>query len=115
MSNPYAPGSVPQNPMMGMPPEDLAKKANNIQLMGILSIVFAFCCGCVGLILGIVVLVQAGGVTTALQQYGSPPELMSKVATGKLCAIIGIVLTVILMIIGVLVNVLQLAAIQQGG
>jgi hypothetical protein len=67
------------------------------------------------LILGIVVLVQAGGVTTALQQYGSPPELMSKVATGKLCAIIGIVLTVILMIIGVLVNVLQLAAIQQGG
>jgi hypothetical protein len=115
MSNPYAPGSVPQSPMMGMPPEDLAKKANNIQLMGILSIVFAFCCGCVGLILSIIVLVQAGGVTTALQQYGSPPELMNKVSTGRLCAIIGLVLTVILMIVGVVVNLAQLAVLQQGG
>lgn len=112
MSNPYAPGSVPPG-MMGMPPEDLVKKANNIQLMGILSIVFSFCCGCVGIILGIVVLVQAGGVTAALQQYGSPPELMSKVSTGKTCAIIGIVLTVVVGIIGAIINLAQIAVIQQ--
>lgn len=115
MSNPYAPGEFSQTPMAGMPPEDLAKKANNIQLMGILSIVFAFCCGCIGLILGIVVLVQAGGVTTALQQYGSPPDLMSKVSTGKTCAIIGIVLTIVFGVIGALVNMAQFAAIQQQG
>jgi hypothetical protein len=92
----------------GMVPPDLAKKAGNIQLMGILSIVFAFCCGCVGLILSIIVLVQAGGVTTSLQQYGSPPDLMGKVSTGKTCAIIGLALTVIFMVLGV---VLQLAGI----
>jgi len=112
MSNPYqatAPGAVPA----GMVPPDLASKANNIQIMGILSIVFGFCCGCVGLILSIIVLVQAGGVTTALQQYGSPPELMSKVSTGKLCAIIGLVITVIMMIVGVVINVAQLAVLRQ--
>jgi hypothetical protein len=96
-----------------MVPPDLAKKASNLQLMGILSIVFAFCCGCVGLILGIIVLVQAGGVTTALQQYGSPPDLMGKVSTGKTCAIIGLVLTVIMMIIGIVINLAQLAVVQQ--
>jgi uncharacterized membrane protein len=111
--NPYAPGAGGMGG--GAPPEDLVKKAGNIQLMGILSIVFAFCCGCVGIVLSIIVLVQAGGVTTALAQYGSPPELMSKVSTGKMCAIIGLVLTVIMMILGVVINLAQLAAVQQQG
>jgi|SRR5436190_12431365 len=114
MSNPYTPGAPGIAPGGAMVPPELTKKAGNIQLMGILSIVFAFCCGCVGIVLSIIVLVQAGGVTTALMQYGSPPDLMSKVSTGKLCAIIGLVLTVILMIVGVLVNLAQLAA-QRGG
>jgi hypothetical protein len=110
MSSPFTPGAG--GPVTGgaMVPPELASKANNMQLMGILSIVFAFCCGCVGLVLSIMVLVQAGSVTTALQQYGSPPELMGKVSTGKTCAIIGLALTVVFMIIGVLVQVLQLAA-----
>jgi hypothetical protein len=93
-----------------MVPPDLAKKAGNIQLMGILSIVFAFCCGCVGIVLSIIVLVQAGGVTLALQQYGSPPELVNKVSTGKTCAIIGLAITVVVMAIGVIANVAQLAS-----
>jgi len=96
--------------MAGMVPPELAKKAGNMQLMGILSIVFAFCCGCVGLILSIIVLVQAGSVTTALQQYGSPPDLMSKVATGKMCAIIGLVLTGVFIVLGVGAQLVQLAA-----
>ena len=112
MSNPYTPGTPGVAPGAMVPP-DLASKANNIQLMGILSIVFAFCCGCVGLVLSIIVLVQAGGVTTALAQYGSPPELMGKVSTGKTCAIIGLALTVIFMIIGVVINLAQIAVIQQ--
>jgi len=113
MSNPYTPGS-PAVPVAGMVPPELAKKAANMQLMGILSIVFAFCCGCVGLILSIIVLVQAGGVTTALQQYGSPPDLMSKVSTGKMCAIIALVIMGISVVIGVIANVAQLA-MQRGG
>jgi hypothetical protein len=114
MSNPYAPGTPGVAPG-GMVPPELAKKAGNIQLMGILSIVFAFCCGCVGIVLSIIVLVQAGGVTTALQQYGSPPDLMGKVSTGKMCAIIGLVLTVIMMILGVVLNLAQLAFVPQAG
>ena len=104
---PYAPGTA-------VPPVDYAKKAANIQLMGILSIVFAFCCGCVGLILSIVVLVQAPTTLAMLQQVGSPPELVSKVNTGKTCAIIGLALAVLFMIIGV---VAQLAGVmaQRGG
>jgi uncharacterized membrane protein len=113
MSNPYTPGS-PAVPVAGMVPPELAKKAANMQLMGILSIVFAFCCQCVGLILSIIVLVQAGGVQTALQQYGSPPDLMSKVSTGKTCAIIALVLIGIFIVIGVISNVAQLA-VQRGG
>lgn len=113
MSNPYAAGS-PMSPPPGMVPPELAKKASNIQLMGILSIVFAFCCGCVGLILSIIVLVQAGGVSTALMQYGNPPDLVSKVSTGKLCAIIGLVVFVITSIVSAVVYMAQISmAIQQ--
>ena len=86
--NPNAPG--------GMAPPDVAKKAGNIQLMGILSIVIGFCCcGPVGLVLGIIVLTQVGGVTASLAQYGNPPDLVGKVNTGKICAIIGLVLSVV--------------------
>jgi hypothetical protein len=70
----------------------------------------------VGIVLSIIVLVQAGGVSTALMQYGNPPDLVSKVSTGKLCAIIGLVLTVIFMILGVIINLAQIGmAVQQQG
>jgi len=100
MSNPYTPGS-PGVPMGGAVPPELAKKAGNLQLMGILSIVFAFCCGLVSLILAIIVLVQAGGVTMELQRYGSPPDLLGKVSTGKNCAIAGLVVAGLMMVCGI--------------
>jgi len=98
-----------------MVPPELASKANNIQLMGILSIVFAFCCGCVGLILSIIVLVQAGGVTTALQQYGSPPDLMGKVSTGKTCAIIGLAITGAIIVLSIVAQIAGIAVAPRGG
>lgn len=114
MSNPNesaVPGAIPA----GLVPPELASKANNLQLMGILSIVFGFCScfGCVGPVLSIIVLVQVGGVMAALQQYGSPPELMSKVSAGKLCAIIGLVITVIATIVGVIIGAAQMAVLRQ--
>lgn len=107
--NPYAPGSPGMAPG-GMAPPDLAKKAGNMQLMGILSIVIGFCC-CwpAGLILGGMVLSQAGGVAASLAQYGSPPDLVSKVNTGKICAIVGIVLSCIGAIFSVISLMAQLA------
>ena len=88
-----APG--PYAPPGGMPPVDYAKKAGNMQLMGILSIVFSLCPCCGGLIaliLGIIVLVQSQSVLAMLSQVGSPPDLVGKVNTGKTCAIIGLVI-----------------------
>ena len=107
MSNPYTPGSVGV-PMGGAVPPELAKKAGNIQLMGILSVVFGFCCGLVGIVLGIIVLVQAGGVMTELQRYGSPPDLVGKVSLGKNLAIAGLVIAVLMMVCGVGINVVGL-------
>jgi hypothetical protein len=107
MSNPYTPGSAALPPGGAVPP-DLAKKAANIQLMGILSIVFAFCCGIVSIVLGIIVLVQAGGVMTELQRYGSPPELVGKVSLGKNLAIAGLVISALMVVCGVGLNVVKL-------
>jgi hypothetical protein len=96
---PYAPS--------GAPPVDFAKKAANMQLMGILSIVFSLCPCCGGLIaliLGIIVLVQAPNVLAMLAQIGSPPDLIGKVNTGKTCAIIGLVLVALGAVGGVVAN-----------
>lgn len=96
--NPYAPGT-PGTAPGGMVPPDLAKKAGNMQLMGILSIPIGFCCcPLIGIVLGVIVVSQAGGVAASLGQYGSPPDLMGKVNTGKICAIIGLILSVVSMI-----------------
>ncbi|MBW8884452.1 MAG: hypothetical protein JF612_06675 [Planctomycetia bacterium] len=77
-----------------MPPVDYAKKAGNMQLMGILSMVLGFCCcSPAGLILGIIVMVQAPATLAMLQQIGNPPDLVGKVNTGKTFAIIGLVLS----------------------
>lgn len=103
--NPYAPGTPG---MGGMPPADVAKKAGNIQLMGILTIVFGICCPLIGLVLGIMVLMQAGGAQAAAQQYGAQ-DLMGKISTGKTCAIIGLVICVLNMIAGVAINLGGLA------
>jgi hypothetical protein len=94
---PYAPP--------GAPPVDYAKKAANIQLMGILSIVFSVCCcPLVGLVLGIIVLVQSQSVLAMLAQIGSPPDLVGKVNTGKTCAIIGLVLAALGTVGGIVAN-----------
>jgi hypothetical protein len=94
MSNPYTPGSA--LPPGGAVPPDLAKKAGNIQLMGIIAIVCGLCCcGPVGIILGVVTMVQAPPVLADLARMGNPAELVSKVNTGKICGIIGLVLGVL--------------------
>ena len=69
-----------------------------ILVFGILSIVTCCCYGIVGLLFGIVALVLAN---KAMTQYKSDPELYtdpSNVKTGKILAIIGIVLSVLALI-----------------
>ena len=78
--------------------EEISKKAGNAQLMGILSIVFGICCGCIGLILGIIALNQANSVLATIQSTGVGREFEGKASTGKTCAIIGMVLAVLSML-----------------
>lgn len=69
-----------------------------ILVFGILSIVTCCCYGVVGLILGIVALILANKATTV---YAANPELYTgfqNVKTGKILAIIGIVLNALTLI-----------------
>jgi hypothetical protein len=49
-------------------------------------------------------------VTAELQRYGSPPELMSKVSTGKTCAIVGLVVLAVAVCGGVIIQVMAAMA-----
>jgi hypothetical protein len=99
--NPFSPGAMPPGGMGG-PPPDLASKANTIWWMGILSIPLC-CCPLIGIILGAIALVQANSALPLAQQYGAT-ELASKINTGKICAIIGLVLSILNAISGVILN-----------
>src|SRR5690606_20499106 len=72
--------------------------ATLILVFGILSIITCCCYGVIGLILGIVTLVLANKATRV---YAENPELYTgfqNVKTGKILAIVGIVLNVIMLV-----------------
>ncbi len=69
--------------------------ATAVLVLGILSIVFCWCYGVIGVILGIIALVLAG---KDLKLYNESPELytvssLSNLKAGKVTAIIGLVLS----------------------
>jgi len=78
-----------------------------ILVLGIFSIVTSWCCGfiaIVGLVLGIVALALASKATAMYQEN---PELYTEssfknVNAGKICAIIGVVISGILILIGLI-------------
>jgi uncharacterized Tic20 family protein len=78
-----------------------------ILMLGIFSIVIAFCCGffaMVGLILGIVALALS---PKAIEMYNANPgkyteSSFKNVSAGKICAIIGVVVSGLLMLIGLM-------------
>jgi|SRR5690554_512205 len=79
-------------------PEKLPK-STGILVLGILSIVFSLCCGgFIGIILAIIALVMAGPATT---MYNAAPERYtgySNVKTGKVLAIIGLIISIIVIL-----------------
>ncbi len=81
------------NGSMSLDP-DLEKRANTVQLLGILSIVFNFvCCSCVAPILSIIGLVKASGMNTVLHMMSE--ESKKKVDIGKKCCWAGIIISII--------------------
>ncbi len=80
---------------MNLDPQ-LEKRANTVQLLGILGIVFSIVscgCACVGPILSIVGLVKASGMNTVMHMMSE--ESKKKVSNGKICCWIGIIISVI--------------------
>jgi Flp pilus assembly pilin Flp len=80
-------------------PQQSAQLPNStgVLVLGILSIVFCWCWGIIGLILGIIAIVMAGKAT---QIYNNAPNTYSEasfknVKAGKICAIIGICLSAV--------------------
>ena len=81
--------------------------ANTILMLGIFSIVVGFCCGIfaiVGLTLGIIALAIS---PKAIAMYQANPSMytessLKNINAGKICAIIGIVISGLLMLIGLI-------------
>lgn len=79
--------------------------ANTILMLGIFSIVIGFCCGffaLVGLILGIVALALS---PKSIEMYEADPSKYTEssyknITAGRICAIIGIVISGLLMLAG---------------
>jgi hypothetical protein len=78
--------------------------ATAVLVLGILSIVGSFCYGVLGLILGIIALAIAAGPT---RQYRQDPQRYtdssySTLKAGKICGIIGLVLSLVVIVVFVL-------------
>lgn len=81
--------------------------ASTILILGIFSIVIACCCpifGFIGLVLGIVALAIS---PKAIELYNANPGKYTEssyknVSAGKICAIIGVIISGMLMIIGII-------------
>ena len=78
-------------------PQIALPNANTVLVLGIISIVGCCCYGVIGLVCGIIALVVA---KSASDTYAADPQRYtqssySNVKTGKICAIIGLVLSVV--------------------
>lgn len=90
--------------------------ATGALVLGILSIVFCFCYGLVGIILGIIGLVMAN---KALKLYMAAPALYTEsshknVKAGRICSIVGLCLSSLYIIV-IIIYVAVLGAAIGGG
>ena len=75
--------------------------ATGVLVLGILSIVLCICYGIVGIILGIIALVLSGKGNALYKENPSKYTLSSynNLKAGKICAIIGTILSVLMLVI----------------
>ncbi len=79
-------------------------RGGNILTMGILSIVFAFCCVPAGVVLGIVAIVQGNNDLKEMDAGIMDESGRGSTNGGRICGIIGIVLSILSAIGGVMIN-----------
>ena len=93
-----------RGPQAGRPLEQgefdaYAGQATSALVLGILSIIFALCCAPIGLILGIIAVVQGGNGKRSTTNGG-------QAQAGWVCGIIGLILSVVSCAGGIAINVL---------
>lgn len=118
--------STAGNPPVPPPASDAARAANSTQMplpnatavlvLGIISIVTCFCYGIIGLTLGIIALVLA---SKAMQLYKAAPQNYTEASfknmnAGRVCAIIGTILSGIYMLVLLIYFFIVGAAIFSG-
>lgn len=91
------PQQIPNQPMGG---QVTLPNSTAVLVLGILSIVFCWCYGIVGIILGVIALVLSGKAST---MYKENPEAytvgsFNNMKAGKICGIIGTILSALYMI-----------------
>lgn len=84
--------------------------STGVLVLGILSVVTCCCYGIIGLILGIIALVLAKKATEIYKENPENYKGFSNVSTGKILAIIGIVLNVIF--IGYIIWIISFLGIE---
>jgi len=90
--------------------------ATGVLVLGILSIVFCFCYGIIGITLGIIGLVMA---KKALKLYLAAPDSYTEISyknvkAGRICAIVGLCLSSVYVVIGI-IYIAFFAAVIGGG
>ena len=90
--------------------------ATGVLVLGILSIVFCWCYGIPGLVLGIIALIMGNKAT---KLYNSSPELYSEssvknMKAGRICAIVGLCLSSVYAIV-VIIYIAVIGAALGGG
>ena len=97
-------------------PQQSLPNATGVLVLGILSIVFCFCYGIIGITLGIIGLIMAN---KAIKLYMASPETYTEgsyknVKAGKVCAIVGLCLSSLWIVI-LIIYVVFFAAVIGGG
>lgn len=85
---------------------ELTRKANRIQVMGILAMLFALACPLIGLSLSGVALVMSAGAIPAARQLGLV-QATDRLATGKTCSLLSLGLAMINGICGVIIAAME--------
>lgn len=90
-------GQPPVNPINNQFGQMPVPNSTAVLVLGILSIVFCFCYGIIGIILGILAIVLASKGTAAYKQNPNAYSLSSfnNLKAGRVCGIIGLILSCI--------------------
>ena len=85
---------------------ELTRKANRVQVMGILAMLFAVACPLIGLSLSGVALLMSAGAIPAARQLGLV-QTTDRLATGKTCSLLSLGLALINGICGVIIAAME--------